>query len=92
MLTVEYVPGAASLPHRHNAQVFVYVLAGAVRMQVQGTSAVTLGPGETFYEGPDDIHTMSANASKTRPAHILVFMVKDKAAAVSTPVAPSVQP
>src|ERR1700741_3685411 len=59
MLTVEYLPGGASLPHRHNAQVFVYVLDGAVKMQIGGGPLLTLGPGETFYEGPDDIHTVS---------------------------------
>ena len=78
MLTVEYLPGGASLPHRHYAQVFVYVLSGSVLMQVQGSPSVTLGPGHTFYEGPDDVHTVSANASKTEPAKLLVFMVKDK--------------
>jgi quercetin dioxygenase-like cupin family protein len=78
LLTVEYLPGGASLPHRHNAQVFVYVLSGSVRMQVQGSPVVTLGPGQTFYEGRDDVHTVSANASRTKPAKILVFMVKDK--------------
>jgi quercetin dioxygenase-like cupin family protein len=78
MITVEYLPGGASLPHRHNAQVFVYVLDGAVRMQTQGTAPVTLGPGKTFYESPGDIHTVSANASRTKPARMLVFMVKDK--------------
>jgi len=87
MLTVEYVAGGASLPHRHNAQVFVYVLSGSVRMQVEGSPAVKLGPGQTFYEGPDDIHTVSANASRTKPAMILVFMVKDKDAPASIGVA-----
>jgi quercetin dioxygenase-like cupin family protein len=91
MLTVEYLAGGATLPHRHNAQVFVYVLEGSVRMQVQGMPEVTLGAGETFYEGPDDIHTVAANASTTHTAKIVVFIVKDKAAPVSTPVAPSVQ-
>jgi quercetin dioxygenase-like cupin family protein len=86
MITVEYLPGGASLPHRHNAQVFVYVLEGAVKMQVGGGSPVTLGPGETFYEGPTDIHTMSANASDTKPARILVFIIKDVGAAVTVPV------
>jgi len=84
MVTVEYLAGGASLPHRHNAQVFVYVLEGKVRMQVQGSAAVTLGPGETFYESPDDIHTVSANASRTKSARILVFIIKDKGAPVST--------
>ena len=92
LLTVEYPPGASSLPHRHNAQVIVYVLEGSVRMKVEGSPAVTLGPGETFVEGPDDVHTVSANASRTRPARILVFMVKSKTAPVSVPVSPAVQP
>jgi quercetin dioxygenase-like cupin family protein len=92
MLTVDYGPGAGSLPHRHNAQVFVYVLEGAVRMQVEGTIALTLNPGETFYEGPGDIHTVSANASQTKAARILVFIVKDKAAPVSTAVTPKGHP
>lgn len=87
-MTVEYLAGGASLPHRHHAQVFVYVLDGAVLMQVEGAAPVTLGPGETFYEGPDDIHVLSANASQTKPARILVFMVKDKASPVSIPVTP----
>ena len=80
MLTVEYLPGGASLPHRHGAQVFVYVLSGTVRMQVRGGPVMTLGPGGTFYEGRDDIHTVSANASRTKPAKLLVFMVKNKEA------------
>lgn len=88
MITVEYVPGGASLPHRHNAQVFVYVLEGAVKMQVEGGAPITLGVGGTFYEGPDDIHTVSANASDTKPARILVFVIKDAAAPLSMP-APS---
>jgi quercetin dioxygenase-like cupin family protein len=92
MVTVEYLKGGASLPHRHNAQVFVYVLEGNVRMQVQGSVAVTLGPGETFYEGPDDIHTISANASRTKSARILVFIVKDKGAPVSSDAGPASRP
>lgn len=78
MLTVEYGPGGSSLPHRHNAQVFVYVLEGSVRMQVEGSPVVTLGPGETFYESPTDVHTVSANASSTRSARLLVVMIKNK--------------
>jgi quercetin dioxygenase-like cupin family protein len=88
MLTVEYVPGGASLPHRHDAQVLVYVLEGAVVMQVAGSPAVTLRSGQTFYEGPSDVHVVSANASKTMPAKILVFIVKDKNAPVSRAAAP----
>jgi len=78
MLTVQYVPGGASLPHRHDAHVFVYVLEGSVKMQVDGQPAVTLTAGQTFYENPGDVHRVSANASSTQPARILVFMVKDK--------------
>ena len=85
MLTVEYLPGGASLAHRHNAQVFVYVLEGAVKMQVAGGPLLTLGPGQSFYESPDDIHTVSANASATKPARILVFMIKEAGAPVSLP-------
>ena len=80
METVVYAPGGKSPPHRHNAQVFVYGLEGSVRMQVQGSPEVTLRPGETFYEGPDDVHVVSENASQTQPAKFLVLMVKDKAA------------
>jgi len=78
LLTVEYQPGGASLPHRHDAQVFVYVLQGEMTMQVDGSPRVTLRAGETFYEGTDDIHRISANASRTAPAKILVFIIKDK--------------
>jgi quercetin dioxygenase-like cupin family protein len=87
LLTVEYAPGGASQPHRHDAQVFVYVLSGSVRMQVAGAAAVTLKAGETFYEGPKDIHVVSENASKTEPAKFLVVMVKAKNAPASRPAA-----
>lgn len=76
MLTVEYAPGESSPKHRHDAQVMVYVLEGAVRMQVEGQPLVTLTRGQTFYEGPDDVHLVSANASQTQPAKFLVFMVR----------------
>lgn len=86
MLTVEYPPGGASLPHRHDADVLVYVLAGEVVMQVAGQPPRTLGPGGTFYEGPADVHVKSANTSTTSPAKLLVFMVKDRNRPVSLPV------
>jgi quercetin dioxygenase-like cupin family protein len=86
MLTVTYLPGGASLPHRHDAEVFVYVLEGSVVMQVDGQPAMTLGAGQTFHEGPADIHRQSANASATEPAKIVVFMIKDKNKPVSRPV------
>ena len=88
MLTVEYPPGGASLPHRHDAQVLVYVLEGEVIMQVAGSTALTLHRGQTFYENPSDVHVVSANASKTAPAKILVFIVKEKNAPVSRAVPP----
>ena len=85
MLTVEYPPAGASLPHRHDADVLVYVLEGEVVMQVAGQPARTIGPGGTFYEGPADVHVKSANASATAPAKLLVFMVKDRNRPVSLP-------
>ena len=85
MLTVEYAPGASSGKHRHNAHTFVYVLEGAIVMQSQG-EAVTLGPGQTFYESPEDIHSVSKNASDSHPAKFLVFFVKEKAAPPVVPV------
>jgi quercetin dioxygenase-like cupin family protein len=86
MLTVEYPPGGSSAAHRHNADVFVYVLEGSVVMQVDGQQPVTLTPGQTFHEKPTDIHRTSANASKTAPAKFLVFIVKDKGKATTTPL------
>lgn len=86
MLTVEYPPGATSAKHRHNANTFVYVLEGSIVMQVEGGKEVTLGPGQTFYESPADIHSVSKNASTTHPAKFLVFFVKDKGAPASVPV------
>jgi len=89
MITVVYPPGASDPVHRHNAYAFVYVLEGSIIMQVKGGKEVTLTPGETFYEGPNDIHTVGRNASKTKPAKFVVFLVKDKAAPVLIPVSPA---
>jgi quercetin dioxygenase-like cupin family protein len=83
MVTVEYPPGGSSAEHRHNAHTFVYVLEGAVVMQVKGEKEVTLGPGQTFYESPEDVHTVSRNASTSKPAKFLVFFVKEKGAPAS---------
>ncbi len=83
MSAVTYPPGGASPPHRHDAQVFVYVLEGELIMQVQGGPRLTLKPGETFYESPSDVHSVSANASQTEPAKFLVFIIKDKGAATT---------
>lgn len=78
MLTVEYAPGESSPKHRHHGQVMVYVLEGTVRMQIEGQQLVTLTRGQTFYEAPDDVHLVSANASKTEPAKFVVFIVQGK--------------
>ena len=86
VLTVEYAPGGSTAKHRHNAHTFVYVLEGSIVMQVEGGKAVTLGPGQTFYESPDDIHSVSKNASNSQPAKFLVFVVKEKGA---PPVVPA---
>ena len=86
MITVEYPPGGSDPVHRHNAQSFVYVLEGTVVMQVKGGKEVTLTPGQTFYEGPDDVHVVGRSASTTRPAKMLVILVKDKGAPILVPV------
>jgi quercetin dioxygenase-like cupin family protein len=86
MMTVEYPPGGADPVHRHDAHGFIYVLEGTVVMQVRGGKEVTLGPGQTFYEGPDDIHVVGRNASSTRPAKFLVMLIKKKGAPVLVPV------
>jgi quercetin dioxygenase-like cupin family protein len=85
MITVEYPPGSSDPIHRHNANAFVYVLEGTIVMQVRGGKEVTLTPGQTFYEGPDDVHVVGRNASKTKPAKFVVFLVKDKGAPVLVP-------
>ena len=86
MQTVVYAPGASSPMHRHNAHTFVYVLEGSIVMGVKGGKEMILGPGETFYESPEDIHAVGRNASATTPAKFLVFMVKDSGAPGSVPV------
>ena len=78
MLMVDYGPGGSSARHKHNAHTFVYVLEGSIVMQVEGGKEVTLSSGQTFYESPTDIHSVSKNASDTQPAKFVVFMVKEK--------------
>lgn len=85
MIAVEYPPGAADPVHRHNAYAFVYVLEGKVIMQVRGGKRVTLTPGQTFYEGPNDVHTVGRNASTTKPAKFIVVLLKNKGAPVVVP-------
>ena len=86
MITVEYPPGGADPVHRHDAHGFIYVLEGSVVMQVRGGKEVTLTPGQSFYEGPKDVHVVGRNASTTKPAKFLVVLVKDKGAPVLVPV------
>ena len=85
MITVDYPPGAVDPVHRHKAHAFLYVLEGSIVMGVRGGKEVTLTAGQTFYEGPTDVHTVGRNASKTKPAKFIVFLVKDKGAPVLIP-------
>jgi quercetin dioxygenase-like cupin family protein len=90
MITVEYPPGSSDPIHRHNAHAFVYVLEGSIVMQLRGAKEVTLTPGQTFYEGPDDVHVVGKNASQTKPAKfavflLAVFLLKDKGTPVLVP-------
>jgi quercetin dioxygenase-like cupin family protein len=86
MIAVEYPPGATDPIHRHNAHAFVYVQEGSIVMQLKGGKEVTLTPGQTFYEGPDDVHIVGRSADKTKPAKFVVFLIKDKGAPVLVPV------
>jgi quercetin dioxygenase-like cupin family protein len=85
MITVEYPPGGSDPIHRHNAHAFVYVLEGSIVMQVKGGKETTLTPGQSFYEGPDDVHVVGRNASQTKPAKFVVFLLKNKGAPVLVP-------
>jgi quercetin dioxygenase-like cupin family protein len=85
MITVDYPPGSSDPVHRHNGNAFVYVLEGTIVMQVRGGKQVTLTPGQTFYEGPDDVHVVGRNASDTKPAKFLVVLVKNQGAPVLVP-------
>ncbi|MGY8661373.1 cupin domain-containing protein [Bradyrhizobium sp. UFLA05-109] len=85
MITVEHAPGGSSAIHRHNAHAFVYVLEGSVVMQVKGGQPVTLTPGQSFYEGPNDVHVVDRNASDTKPAKFLVVLIKNKGAPALVP-------
>ena len=86
MITVEYAPGGTDPIHRHNAHAFVYVLTGSIVMQLRGGNEVTLTPGQTFYEGPSDVHVVGRNASTTEPAKFVVVLVKDRGAPILTVV------
>ena len=85
MLMVTYPPGSADEIHRHNAHAFVYVLEGAIVMQLRGAEPVTVKAGETFYEGPNDVHIVGRSASDTKPAKFVVFLVKNQGAPALVP-------
>jgi quercetin dioxygenase-like cupin family protein len=85
MITVDYPPGSSDPVHRHNAHGFIYVLEGSIVMQVRGGKEMTLTAGQSFYEGPDDVHVVGRNASQTKPAKFVVFLVKDKGTPVFIP-------
>jgi quercetin dioxygenase-like cupin family protein len=85
LITVEYPPGGGDPVHRHDAHGFIYVLEGSIVMAVRGGESVTLKPGQTFYEGPNDVHTIGRNASKTEPAKFLVVLLKSKDKPIFTP-------
>src|SRR5438477_3583463 len=85
MITVEHAPGGSSPSHRHNAHAMVYVLEGSVAMQLKGGKEVTLTAGQTFYEGPNDVHVVDRNASNTNPAKFVVFLIKGKGAPALVP-------
>jgi quercetin dioxygenase-like cupin family protein len=86
MITVDYSPGESTPAHTHHAQAMVYVLEGSIVMQAKGKEPVTLTPGQTWYEGPDDVHVVSRNASNSASAKYLVFMAKEKGAPILTPI------
>jgi quercetin dioxygenase-like cupin family protein len=86
MINVDYPPGAVDPVHKHDAHAFVYVLEGSIVMGVKGGKEVTLTKGQTFYEGPNDIHTVGRNASSTQPAKFIVTLIKDKGADFFIPV------
>ena len=86
MITVDYPPGGADPIHKHNAHGFIYVVEGTILMQVKGGKEVTLTPGQTWYEGPEDVHVVGRNASTTKPAKFVVFLLKEKGAPALVPI------
>jgi len=86
MIEVSYPPGARDMVHRHDAHAFVYVLEGEIVMQLKGKPAVTIKAGQTFYEGPTDVHVVGRNVSNTEPARFVVVLLKAKAAPIFKPV------
>ena len=85
--TVVLSPGEVVPAHRHNADVFVYVLEGSIVTQLEGEKPQTVHAGEGFYESPGDVHVASRNASTTQPAKPVVFFVKTIVAPTTVGVA-----
>ena len=85
VITVSYAPGAGDAIHRHDAHAVVYVIEGEIEMQVRGGTLQRLGLGQVFYESPEDVHTVSRNASKTKHAKFVVFFIKSEGAPILTP-------
>src|ERR1041384_3021959 len=86
IIEVSYPPGAQDVVHRHDAHAFVYVIEGQIVMQLKGQPAVTLNAGQTFYEGPNDVHIVGRNASNTEPVRFVVVLLKGKGTPILTPV------
>lgn len=86
VITVDYAPGAVDAVHRHDAHAVVYVLEGEIEMQVRGGALRRLGPGQIFYESPEDVHTVSRNPSRTKPAKFVVFFIKNEGERILTHV------
>jgi len=86
VITVNYIPGAVDAIHRHNAHAVVYVLEGKIEMEVHGSTLQRLSPGQVFYESPEDVHTVSRNASKTKPAKFVAFFIRNEGAPILNPV------
>ncbi len=88
LVEVTYPPGGSSTTHRHPCPVVGYVLEGALRMQLRGQPERIVRAGGSFYESPDDVHAVSANASSTAPVRFLAYFTCDRETPTSVPVPP----
>jgi quercetin dioxygenase-like cupin family protein len=82
---VSYAPGQSSAAHRHPGLTFAYVLEGEIRSKVGDQPERTYKAGEMFFETPDELHAVSANASSTRPARLLAVLLAEKGKQLTTP-------
>lgn len=85
VVEVTYGPGEASPSHSHPCPVIAYVAQGEIRSQVEGQPEAVYQAGDTFYEAPNGVHAVSANASRTKPAKLVAFFVCDHVAPLSAP-------